>query len=238
MERHIAIIGAMDEEVASLSQSLTAASQEGSLLQDMPVYTGLFGNKKVVVVRCGIGKVHAALATQFVIDHYQPSFILNSGVAGGLSPQVRIGDLVLGSTSIQHDFDVRNFGYAKGVIPRLETSSFKADYDLLEAAAQAARDELSSERIHRGLIVSGDQFVSSLEQKQEILTYFPDAMCVEMEGAAIAHVASINRIPHLIMRAISDQADNTAPHDFDQYLLDVIPVLNKVIHKLLSLLKD
>src|SRR5690554_8153081 len=99
----------------------------------MPVYTGLFGNKKVVVVRCGIGKVHAALATQFVIDHYQPSFILNSGVAGGLSPQVRIGDLVLGSTSIQHDFDVRNFGYAKGVIPRLETSSFKADYDLLEA---------------------------------------------------------------------------------------------------------
>lgn len=238
MERHIAIIGAMDEEVEALSQSLTSAALDSSPFQDLPVFTGYLADQKAVVVRCGIGKVHAALAAQYIIDRYNPSFLINSGVAGGLSPQVRIGDLVLGTSSIQHDFDVRNFGYAKGVIPRLATSTFTADPHLLELAHRAAKEVLAPEKIHRGLIVSGDQFVSSLEQRQEITAHFPEALCVEMEGAAIAQVASVNSVPHLILRAISDQADNTAPRDFDEYLLEVIPLLNKVIHRLAVLLKD
>ncbi len=236
MEECIAIIGAMDEEVEGLSQALSQVTQVQSPRLDIPIIQGRLGNKDVVVVRCGIGKVNAALATQCVIDHYNPSAILNSGVAGGLSPTAKIGDLVVGTASLQHDFDVRKFGYPRGVVPRLAASTFTADPHLLEAATLAANKELACNQVHQGLIVSGDQFISSVEQKQDILAFFPEAMCAEMEGAAIAQVASVNRIPHLIMRAISDQADSTAPHDFDQYLLDVIPVLNTVIQKLLALL--
>jgi len=238
MEDCIAVIGAMDEEIAALSEGLDRLPPKGSSGLDLPIFKGRLHGQTIVVVRCRVGKVHAALATQYVIDHFHPTIIINSGVAGGISPNVRIGDLVLGTSSVQHDFDVRYFGYTRGAIPGLESSIFTADPRLLGLTMQAAASELSSDRIHQGLIVSGDQFISSQEQKQEILNFFPDAMCAEMEGAAIAQVSSANKVPHLIMRSISDQADNTAPQDFDQFLLDVIPVLNRVIHRLFILLQD
>jgi adenosylhomocysteine nucleosidase len=228
----------MDEEVEGLSQALTPLPQLQSPFLDMPIFQGQMGGQDVVVVRCGIGKVHAALATQYVIDHFSPAYIVNSGIAGGISPNVRIGDLVLGTSSAQHDFDVHKFGYARGVIPRLRDSFFQADPRLLELGLQGARDEVQADRLHHGLIVSGDQFISSREQKQEIRGFFPQALCAEMEGAAIAHVASANQIPHLIIRAISDLADSTAPDDFDRYIMEIIPVLNAVVERLLSLLKE
>lgn len=238
MDKCIAIIGAMDEEVDALCKELNLVPQMQSPLLAMPIYYGKWAGKEVVVVRCGVGKVNAAMATQYVIDHYKPSFIINSGVAGALSSRLRIADLVLGTSSIQHDFDVRKFGYSRGTIPSLKSSVFTGDVDLVEIAKKVAVDALGERRVHLGLIVSGDQFISSFEEKQKILSYFPKAMCAEMEGAAIAHVASINQVPHLIIRAISDQADNTAPEDFDQYLLEVISTLNSVIHKLLTQIKD
>ncbi|NMB21032.1 MAG: 5'-methylthioadenosine/adenosylhomocysteine nucleosidase [Firmicutes bacterium] len=238
MEKPIAIIGAMDEEVEELSQGLTPVPQFESQFLDMPVFQGSLGNRDVVVVRCGIGKVNAAIATQYVIDRFRPAYIINSGIAGGISPNVRIADLVLGTHSAQHDFDVRKFGYARGVIPRLAESTFKADSHLLQLALMAAQKEIQADRLHQGLIVSGDQFISSREQKQEIRDFFPQALCAEMEGAAIAQVAAANRIPHLIVRAISDLADGSAPEDFERYLSEIIPVLNAVIQGLLSLIKD
>ncbi len=234
MEEHIAIIGAMDEEVEALSQALTGKNEVQNPFADLPMWTGKLQGQDVVIVRCGIGKVNAALATQYVIDHFHASFIINSGVAGGVNPAVRIGDLVLGASSMQHDVDVREFGHPKGIIPRLPTSTFHGDAHLLALALDAARLELGKDKVHQGLIVSGDQFISSIEQKQEIVDFFPTALCAEMEGAAIAQVACVNQVPHLIVRAISDQADNTAPEDFNEYLLQIIPILGAVIQRLLS----
>jgi adenosylhomocysteine nucleosidase len=207
-----------------------------SPLRSITILEGRLGGKEVVVARCGIGKVNAALAAQYVIDRFKPTAIINSGIAGGLSPQVRIGDLVLGSNSLQHDFDLREFGYARSYIPSLGNSHFPGDPGLLAVAQQAAAEEFPKNRVHQGLVVSGDQFISSLEQKQHLSRMFPDALCAEMEGAAIGQVATVNNVPHLIMRAISDLADSTAPDDSDRYISEIIPVLNAVIQKLLALL--
>lgn len=238
MDKYVAIVGAMEEEVEALTRAMGQHEEVNTNFADLPLFQGTLSGQQVVIARCGIGKVNAALATQFIIDRFNPRVIINSGVAGGLSPKLAIGDVVIGTAAQQHDFDVREFNYPKGVIPRLSTSLFEADASIVELALQAAQEELGSNRVHQGLIVSGDQFVSSQEQKEEILKFFPEAYCAEMEGAAIAQVASLNGIPHLIIRAISDQADNTAPADFDQYLLEIIPDLNSVVQRLLVLLTN
>lgn len=238
MKDCIAIIGAMDEEVQALSQSLIPSQEIETNFSNLPISSGTLDDQKVVIVRCGIGKVNAALATQYIIDRFRPKIIINSGVAGGLQPELVIGDVVIGTGAQHHDFDVRNFGHPKGTIPRLESSHFVTAPHLLEYGIKAATQVLGVKRVHQGLIVSGDQFISSREQKQEILRFFPTAFCAEMEGAAIAQVASLNKTAHLIVRAISDQADSTAPEDFDEYLLRIIPDLNNVIRRVLSFIGD
>lgn len=238
MKDCIAIIGAMDEEVTALSQALVGREKVKTHFSNLPIFTGQLEGKNVIIARCGIGKVNAALATQYIIDLFSPQVLINSGVAGGLNPTLAIGDVVIATGALQHDFDVRDLGHPMGTIPRLETSLFKTEQNLLELAVTAASDELGSVRVKQGLIVSGDQFISSQDQKQKILEFFPQAFCAEMEGAAIAQVASLNKTTHLIVRAISDQADNTAPDDFDQYLLKIIPDLNSVIRRILALLKN
>lgn len=230
--KKIAIIGAMEEEVSGLQAIMTDQKELTTHFRDLPIFTGKLAGVEVVVARCGIGKVNAAMATQFLINQFSLTALINSGVAGGVSPLVKIGQLVIGTHSLQHDMDVNNFGYPQGTIPRLETSVFPADSQLVNLALQKAETVLGAENVHQGLIASGDQFVSALEQKQKILKAFPTALCVEMEGAAIAHVAWLNQVPHVIIRAISDQADNTAPADFDAYLLEIIPALNQVITNL------
>lgn len=237
MEHRIAIIGAMDEEVTTLSQSLNQKAAQKTPFNDLPLWTGRLWDRAVLIARSGIGKVNAAMTTQYIIDHYKPSLIINTGVAGGISSTLKIGDLVVGYSSLQHDFDTRNFGYPRGVIPRLQASVFTADPRVVNVALEVAKGIFGTSNVQQGVIVSGDQFVSSLAQKEEILHFFPEASCVEMEGAAIAHVASLNQIPHLIVRAISDQADNTAPADFDLYLKEIIPPLNSVILELVKTLE-
>lgn len=231
MENPIAVICAMEEEINTLVQRMSPVHKERVSLDSLPIFAGDLAGRKVVLARCGIGKVNAALATQYLIDRFRPRAIINSGVAGGLSSAVAIGDLVIADESMQHDVDVTHLDYAQGVIPRLKTSVFQADRELSLQAVQAAQNEVGCNRVHQGMIVSGDQFVSSVEQKQHILAHFPTAICVEMEGAAIAQTAYLNQVPYVIVRAISDQADNTAPADFDAYLLQIIPALNAVIEE-------
>lgn len=233
MDKPIAIIGAMDEEVEELRESLTDRGPVCTPLPNLPLSTGNLGRQAVVVCRCGIGKVNAAMATQYIIDQYRPTAIINSGIAGGASKKMQIGDIVLGTSSMQHDFDLGEFGRPRGIIPRLPTSVFQGDPNLLEAAFQAAGDILPAGKVHQGLIVTGDQFIGSKEKKEEILEFFPDALCVEMEGAAIAQVATANEVPHLIIRAISDLADDSAPQDFEQFITKIVPVLNRILARLL-----
>lgn len=236
MNYKIALIGAMDEEIEALSQDLLHRRNHETTFSDFPIVTGNLNTQDVIIARCGIGKVNAALATQYIINEFNPKAIINTGVAGGVNPKVRISDLVIGHSSLQHDVDASHFGYSPGAIPRLDTSLFLADPKLVKLANEAANDQLDSKRVHLGLIASGDQFVASAEQKQAIIKLFPETTCVEMEGAAIAQVAHLNQIPHLIIRAISDQADNTAPDDFNHYLMNIIPELNGVIMRLMELL--
>lgn len=230
----VALIAAMDEEVAALRQKLHAEQEAATPFAHLPIYRGKLHDLEAVVVRCGIGKVNAALATQYTIDQFNPQVILTSGVAGGISPQVSIGDIVVATGAQQHDFDARSFGYARGVIPRLQESLFPADARLAELAAAAAAEQLGAHRVHKGLVVSGDLFVGSREQREEILRFFPAALCADMEAAAIAHVAALNRVPYLIVQAISDEADEQASKAFYQTLEDVLAGLNAVVDRLLQ----
>lgn len=232
METVVGIIGAMEEEVLTLSEMLEHKKEQKMRGTMLPIYRGDFGKQKVIVLRCGIGKVNAALATQYLIDNFPLKALINTGVAGGISPEVEIGHIVIGENALQHDVDATNFGYEPGVVPGLNKGLFAAQPTLIKLGLQAAATVFPASAVHRGLVVTGDQFVSTQEHKQQIRSLFPSATCVEMEGAAIAQVATLNQIPHLIVRAISDQADNTAPADFTAYLKQIIPQLNQVIKRL------
>lgn len=226
--QYVAVIGAMDVEVTGLRERLQDVQAVPNSL-GISLWSGACGGTPVLLAQCGIGKVNAALCTQYLVDHFPVSAVINSGVAGALHPGVKIGDLIVSEAAMYHDFDVRYFNYPRGVIPQLATSRFPADERLTKLAMEHSRRVMGAARVHCGLIVSGDQFVAAGSSKRDILSWFPDALCVEMEGSAVAHAAFLNRVPFVILRAVSDQAGDTAPAEFDAYLAEVIPALNTVV---------
>ncbi len=210
----LAIIGAMDEEVAKIKEKLTDVRVETTAGMDF--YIGKLGDKEVVVVRSGIGKVNAAMCTQVLADKYQVAGIINSGIAGSLRAQIDIGDIVLSSDAVQHDMDASGFGYAVGQIPRVDTLAFTADEALIELAKSCCEDVNPDIHTYVGRVVSGDQFISDREKKEWLVNTF-DGYCTEMEGAAIAQASYLNNIPFLIVRAISDKADDSANMDYETF---------------------
>lgn len=211
----IGIIGAMEEEVISLRRKMEL--KEIHQLAGMEFYEGTMKDVQVIVVRCGIGKVNAAVCTQILIDKFNPTYIINTGVAGGLHPEVNIGDVVISSDTVEHDMDTTAFGDPKGVIPRMDNSFFEADNQLVKLAEDAANEVLQDHKVWVGRIASGDQFVASIKVKQDIYTTFT-AYCAEMEGAAIAHTCYLNKIPFVVIRAISDKADSGAEMNFEEFV--------------------
>lgn len=210
----LAIIGAMDEEVSKIKEVMADVTIETKAGMDF--YKGKLSGKDAVVVRCGIGKVNAGMCAQILADRYQADAIINTGIAGSLQAQIDIGDIVLSSDALQHDVDATGFGYGLGVIPRMETSIFKAD-EKLTAVAKAACQKVNPEiGVHVGRVVSGDQFISDKEKKNWLIDNF-NGYCCEMEGAAIAQAAYLNEIPFLIVRAISDKADDSATMDYPEF---------------------
>lgn len=210
----LGIIGAMDEEVKAIidkMQDTISVTKAG-----MTFNKGTLNGKDVVVVRSGIGKVNAGLCTQILVDDYKIDAVINTGIAGSLKAQIDIGDIVLSSDAVYHDMDATGFGYEYGVIPRMESSVFKGDTRLIELAKECCMRVNKDINVHVGRIVSGDQFVSDKAKKDWIDEHF-DGMCTEMEGAAIAHAATLNNIPFLIVRAISDKADNSATMDYGEF---------------------
>lgn len=210
----IGIIGAMDEEVAKVKEQMNQV--EIKTLAGMDFYKGLLGSREVVVVRSGIGKVNAAICSQILADHYRVAAIINTGIAGSLRTEINIGDVVLSVDAIQHDMDAGGFGYAPGQIPRMDVLSFMADQHLLEVAKSCCEKCIPEIGVHTGRIVSGDQFISDKHKKQWLTTTFA-GYCTEMEGAAIAQAAYLNNIPFLIIRAISDKADDSAKMDYSEF---------------------
>ena len=207
----LGIIGAMDEEVAKIKEQLTDVEVETRAAMDF--YKGRLGGKDVVVVRSGIGKVNAAMCTQILADIYKVEGVVNTGIAGSLKAEIDIGDIVLSSDALQHDMDATGFGYEPGQIPRVETLAFKADEGLIHLAEECCSKVNPDIHTFVGRIVTGDQFVSGKEKKQWLVDTFA-GFCTEMEGAAIAQACYLNSIPFLIVRAISDKADDSATVDY------------------------
>ena len=210
----IGIIGAMAEEVSELKASLQDAKV--TKIARMEFCEGSFGNTDVVVVQSGIGKVNAAACAQILIDHFGVTHVMNTGVAGSLNAKIDIGDIVVSTDAMYHDVDATIFGYAKGEVPQVGTASFVADEMLRKAAVEAVKEAAPDIHVFEGRVVSGDQFISSREVKNHIRDTF-QGDCTEMEGAAIAQVAYINEVPFVIIRAISDKADDSGQEAYDVF---------------------
>lgn len=210
----IGIIGAMDEEVSRLKEKMHIEKVQKKA--GMEFCHGNLGGKDVVVVRSGIGKVNAGICTQILIDDFGVEGVINTGIAGSLKNEINIGDIVLSKDTLQHDMDATGFGYEPGIIPRMEESVFQGDEKLIQVAKEV--NEVVNPEISTfiGRVVSGDQFISQNEKKEFLVKQF-QGYCTEMEGAAIAQVCYLNQIPFLIIRAISDKADNSATMDYSEF---------------------
>lgn len=199
----IGIIGAMDVEVELLREQMTDAHEEA--VAGMSFCSGRLGEKDVVVVRCGVGKVNAGICAQVLADHFGCTHLINTGIAGSLdAARLDIGDLVVSTDCVHHDFDAGALGYEPGLIPGRERVGFVADEGLREAALAAAAAVAPEVRALSGRVASGDQFVSGEETRRRIVGTF-GALCCEMEGAAIAQAAEANGVPFVVVRAISDK---------------------------------
>ena len=208
------IIGAMEEEVAQLKEKMTDLTI--TTKATMEFYDGLLLGKPVTIVRSGIGKVNAGCCTQILADLFHVDCVINTGIAGSLDASIDIGDIVLCTDAVQHDMDAVAFGYDLGVIPRMPVSYFPADA-ALRASAKTICERVNPEiKVHEGRVATGDQFIADKAKKDFIVENFK-AKCTEMEGAAIAQAAYNNSLPFLIIRAISDKADNSAQMDYPTF---------------------
>lgn len=199
----VGIIGAMDVEVELLRERLL--DQEVTSALGMDFVEGRLGEKNVVVVKCGVGKVNAAVCAQALVDRFGVTHLVNTGIAGSLDPEgLDVGDLVVATDCVQHDFSVAPLGYAPGLVPGRERVEFVAGARMREVALATAAEVASDVRVVAGRVASGDQFVSAEADRARIVSMF-GAVCCEMEGAAIAQVATLNGVPFAVVRAISDK---------------------------------
>jgi len=208
------IIGAMDPEVASLQESLTDPKSE--IIADMKFVSGKLGQTEAVIVKCGMGKVNAGICAHTLIQKYGCTKIINTGVAGSLDNRIDIGDIVVSTEAVQHDFDVSIIGFQKGEIPYTGLVAFPSDPALHDEAVKAVKATAPEINVFEGRVCSGDQFIASSEQKNKILETF-GGLCCEMEGGAIAQVCYLNHTPYVILRAISDKADHSEEMSFEQF---------------------
>ena len=210
----IGIIGAMEVEVKELKEQMQTTRQLTKA--GMEFCEGILEGQAVVVVRSGVGKVNAAVCTQILIDVFDVKAVINTGIAGSLKAEINIGDLVISSDLVHHDMDAVSFGYPKGQIPQMDVFSFEADKALADLAEKVCEEVNPEIQVFHGRVVSGDQFIADKETKENISTLFA-GYCTEMEGAAIAQTAHLNEVPFVVLRAISDKADDSASMDYPTF---------------------
>ena len=211
--KRIGIIGAMAAEVEGLHERMTVAREVKKA--GMTFYEGTLGATEIVLVQSGIGKVNAAACAQILADCFEVTHILNTGIAGSLDDAIDIGDIVVSTDALQHDMDATPFGYEAGQVPGLSVMAFPADEAFRAMAVEAVRTAASDVKVFEGRVVSGDQFISSQEKKDAIKAAF-GGLCTEMEGAAIAQTAWLNHIPFVILRSISDKANDDAGRAYSE----------------------
>ena len=209
----LGIIGAMAVEVELLKEkmeNLTVTNHAG-----MEFYDGKLEGLDAVVVQCGVGKVNAAMCAQILCSVFGVTHLVNTGIAGSLCADLDIGDLVVSKDAMYHDFDCVHFGYEMGRVPGMDTVAFPADEKMI-GYALAAAEEVNPGHSRTGRVASGDLFVAEKSAKNRIIEK-TGAVCTEMEGAAIAQTAYRNKVPFVILRAISDKADDSAEMDYPTF---------------------
>lgn len=210
----IAIIGAMEEEVTLLREKITNKTQE--TIAGCEYTTGVLEGVEVVLLRSGIGKVNAALSTAVLLERFKPDYVINTGSAGGLNPNLNVGDVVISTEVRHHDVDVTIFGYEYGQVPQLP-AAFEANSELLQIAEDCAK-EITDIQVVRGLIATGDSFMNDPVRVKVISGKFKDLQAVEMEAAAIAQVSYQFGVPFVVIRSLSDIAGKESNVSFEQYL--------------------
>lgn len=209
----LGIIGAMDIEVATLKEKMTGCVT--AVHAGMEFCAGRLEGLDAVVVQCGVGKVNAAMCAQILCSCFGVTHIVNTGIAGSLSADLDICDLVVSRDAMYHDFDCVHFGYEMGKVPGMDVVAFPADKTLMDYA-HAAAEAVNPGHTRIGRVASGDLFVAEREAKNSIIAK-TGAQCTEMEGAAIAQTAYRNGVPFVILRAISDKADDSAEMDYPTF---------------------
>ena len=209
----LGIIGAMQVEVEILLSVLE--NKKETTVAGSTFYEGQLEGTEVAIVQCGVGKVNAAICAQILCDCFHVTHLVNTGIAGSLDAKLDIGDLLVSKDAMYHDFDCVHFGYEIGRIPGMDVTAFPADEQMICLAKEAA-EAVHPGHVTIGRVACGDLFVAEKSAKERIIQR-TGAVCTEMEGAAIAHTAYRNAVPFVILRAISDKADDSAEMDYPTF---------------------
>lgn len=227
----IGIIGAMAVEVEALKKLMEKV--EVITVSGIDFYRGILCGSDVVVAVSGVGKVNAAVCAQTMIIVFKTEAVINIGVAGGLSKALKVCDIAVADSVVQHDMDTSVFGDPLGFISGLDMVYMECDKKISDELFRASQ-KLGTVNVERGVIASGDQFISSGEKKKFIVDNF-NAVATEMEGAAIGQVCAVNKIPFGVLRAISDSADDGAPMSFEEF---TVKAVKNSISIIIDFLKD
>ena len=211
----IGIIAAEQEEFEAILN--IAKVEERKEIYELNFVKCKIKDKICVLVKSGVGKVNAARATQILIDNFKPDYIVNVGVAGGLNPMLSIGDIVIGETLVQHDFDITAFGHAKGYIPGVGEKIYADDYLVKKIEEAVGNQEEKVYKYEKGVIASGDIFCTAIPMRDKIYAKF-NAECVEMEGAAIGQVCSLCNVPFVVIRSISDTPNGENEVTYEKFI--------------------
>ncbi len=223
------IIVAEPEEYEAMEQVVKI--EKRNRIYELTFAEGKIKDKSCVVVKCGIGKVNAARATQLLIDEYKPEYIIDVGVAGALNPNLQIGDIVIGNCLVQHDFDITAFGHTKGYITGIGDKIY-ADDILIQKLDEAIKNKEDRKyKIQKGTIASGDIFCTKVEMKDKIYAKF-NAQCVEMEGAAVAQVCYLCNVPFMVIRSISDTPNGKNNKTYEQCIKPAAERCSNIIREL------
>lgn len=225
----IGIIGAMEEEVTILKNKLTQLSEIS--VAHVKFYTGILKDREVVITQSGIGKVNAAISTTLLINKLKPDIIINTGSAGALDESLNVGDVLISDDVKYHDADATAFGYEYGQVPQMPVA-FQSSKPLIEKVSQVVQQQQLTAKV--GLIVSGDSFIGSVEQRQKIKKAFPNAMAVEMEATAIAQTCYQFNVPFVVVRAVSDLANGEAEMSFEAFLEKAAVSSSQTVEALVS----
>ena len=231
--KRIAIIGAMDSEIANLKSMLE--NTEEIKIAGITYYKGKLHGKDVVLLKSGVGKVNAAVATTIAIERFNIEKIIFTGVAGSGNPNYNIADIVISKNLIEHDFDTRDIDgdYITVLVEGYNDNYYPADEALIELAKSSAEKVITNSKVYVDTIATGDQFVGNNEKVKQIHNKFK-AGAIEMEGASVAHTALMYKIPFVVIRSLSDKADSDAEVDYPKFVIQASDNSAKIVSEMIN----